>query len=501
MLARLPLKSAVVSVRGLARRLVLTTADAPLGEAPHLFVSVRLKLLLDAGLVDDAGKLAAMAGPTNDRELARLVADSLLFAGRAGDLCGALTDLRLKSSEPFWVELRAYCYAMAGDENALDLTHSVMNAENIRDPGFDTLLSELVEHGAQAPEVIQQPTSLDVFLCQVLHLPIDPSWSQYLGMPASVAAMRDGNNSPQQRFEAARDVAVSGAASAAELAAVADAQTFTPDDLERAASVAPTLPFFAGQALLRQAIQRTADAGVRRPLVFEAFRLADEAGLLPTAAELQGDAASAVKPSAQDRAQIPLITAALMLGGHAEAAARWYDVLDPKSDANKPLIHLLQAELDLVAPGSARDFEAQGALSWFAGQAEDKTPVGGEPTRPLALLVLGTFEAVGMALPQDAAKTLAVLKGREWPGRRPGTELFTRLAGASRTGRHKGDTVLSMLDFIGPGGPGDVAPDATVAFVKAMAKLDYADAARDLAVDALLLHRPPPPQPVSASAS
>jgi hypothetical protein len=145
---------------------------------------------------------------------------------------------------------------------------------------------------------------------------------------------------------------------------------------------------------------------------------------------------------------------------------------------------------------------AQSALSWFADQATAKAPIGGEPTRPLALLVLGTYDALGRPMPPAAAQALVVLKGHEWPGRRPGAEMFRRLGAAATNSRSRGDIVLSILDFIGASGPGDVAPDATVAFVNALAKMGYVDAAHDLAVDALLLYRPPPPPPpASASAS
>ena len=50
LLARLPLATPVPSVRRLARRLVLTKADAPVGEAPHAFQTVRVEALRDAGL-------------------------------------------------------------------------------------------------------------------------------------------------------------------------------------------------------------------------------------------------------------------------------------------------------------------------------------------------------------------------------------------------------------------------------------------------------------------
>ena len=44
-MTRLPLATPVRSVRNLARRLLLTTADAPEGQAPHSFQTVRLRAL------------------------------------------------------------------------------------------------------------------------------------------------------------------------------------------------------------------------------------------------------------------------------------------------------------------------------------------------------------------------------------------------------------------------------------------------------------------------
>jgi len=504
MLARLPLATPVESVRALARRLVLTTADAPLGDAPHRFLSVRLKLLLDAGLIDEAGKLAAMAGTPKDPELARLVADSLLYARRTADICGPGTGLRLDSSDPFWMELRAYCYAVAGDQNMLDLTRAVMRAQNTDDPAFEALLDAVISHQARAPGNMQEPTSLDVFLLQSLGSPIDPAWSQHLGLPASVAAMEDTADTPDQQLEAAEDVVRGGAATTAQLAAIADAQAFAPDQLADAAAVAPTLPFVAGQALIRQAVQQAPDIYVRKRLLFAAFVAAERAGLLPVAAALQGDAASTISLNPTDHAHAALIASALLLDGHPDAAARCAAAFDKDSDSDKAPLALLQAELDLAAPGPARDADAQSALAFFAAQATEKTPAGGEPTRPLALLVLGTYEALGKPVPPEAASAIAVLKSHEWPGRRPGADIFTRLAAATKDTGRRGDIILSILDFIGPGGPGDVAPDATVAFVRALERMGYDDAATDLAVDSLVLYRPPPPPPSpppSASAS
>jgi hypothetical protein len=449
-----------------------------------------LSALLAAGLVADAGALAAKAPPSTDPELARLVADSILLSGDAKDACGPQTGMRLSSSDTFWVELRAWCYASEGDSDMLELTRAVMKTDKIDASGFDALLDAAASH--QAPDVapVTEPTSLDVFLYRSLGVPIDPAWSQSLGLPAGMIVLNDTGDSPQQRLAAAEAIAPTGLAPPDALAGIADAQSFTPDELAGAEVAAGKMGFVAGQALLRQAARQAPDARVRKWLVYLAFSLADARGLLPVAATIQGSAASSIIPDKDDRPHMPLMTAALLLAGRAEAAARWYNTLDPKADADQPVVHLLQAELDLVEPTPARDFEAQGAYSWFTAQASEKSPIGGDATTAHALLVLGTADALGRTLPKGAAQALTVLQAHTWPGRRPGAEVFVRLASARKDGWRKGDALLSILDFLGSRGPADIAPDVTVAFVKALARMGYADAAQALASDALLLYRP-----------
>jgi hypothetical protein len=501
MLKRLPLATPDSSVHALARRLVLTTADEPLGDAPHAFLSVRLRALLNAGMLEDAAGLATKAAPKDDPELARLVADALLYAGHESEACGPATNLRLESGERFWVALRAFCYAAAGDAAALDLTRAVMKAQKLDDRSFETLLDDFVSHRAIAPGRIAGPSSLDVYLLQTAGLPVDPSWSQQLGTPINVIAMRDVKDAPDARLEAAGNAARVGAASPQELSSVVDLQTFSPDQLSGADAVAPTLPFLAGQALLRQAVRNETDPSIKKKLLLEALALAYGKNLVPLAAMLQGSAVSAIIPDRADRAHAALVASALMLSGHAEAAARWYDVLDLNSEGDKPLIHLLQVELNLIAPNPARAFGAQGALAWFAAQASGQAQAGSEQTLSFALLALGACNALQLPEPVEANAALAQLESQQLPGREPPADLLKHIAGAGKDGGQRGGAILDMLDFVGKDGPGDMTPGAIVAFVEALAQMGYNDAAHDLAVDALLLHRSAPVVAQSASAS
>ena len=489
MLKRAPLATPVASVRALGRQLVLTTADAPVGDAPAAFLSVRLRALLDAGMLRDAGALAAQATPKDDPELARLVADSILLAGRTSDVCGPATNTRLENSERFWIKLRAFCYAMAGDLGALDLTRAVLQAQKMDNRGFEMLLDDYVSHRNSVPARVSEPDSVDVFLLQKVALPVDPGWSQHMGMPLSVIAMRDTKNSAEERLEAAEEAAPAGAATVVDLAEVADAQIFTPEQLSSAESEASTLPFLAGQALLRQAARNASDPETKKTLLFEALALAEGKNLVPLVAQLQGSAASAIVPERADRGHAAAMISALMLGRRAEAAERWNDVLDLNAPQDRPLMHLVRIELNLISPNSARALEAQGALSWFVEQANAPQPDGGDETLSYALLALGTYDALDLVAPPETKAALAQLKSRHWQGRAPDQDVLSRLAAARHDGGDRAEAILSMLDFMGTDGPGDVAPDATVAFVAALAQMGLADAAHDLAVDALLMHR------------
>jgi hypothetical protein len=308
-------------------------------------------------------------------------------------------------------------------------------------------------------------------------------------VPVSVVAMRDAKDSATQRLDAAEDILHTGAVSAVDLAAICDAQIYSSDLLAKADATAPSLPFLAGQALIRQSVRSSTDTNVKKKLLFEALELADGNHLLPVAAQLQGSAASAVIPNREDRSHAALMSSALMLSGRADAAARWYDTLDPSSGADKRLIHLMQVELDLVAPDATRDLEAKGALSWFAAEIAEPQSAGGEAATSTAYLVLGICNALGSGVPPAAEAAITQIDSQHWPGREPGVEVMKRLDAARSDSGMRGEAVLSMLDFIGPDGPGNVAPDAIVAFVRSLEAFGYDHAARELAVDAILLRR------------
>ncbi len=181
LLGKLPLAPTAPSMLALGRTLLLTRAEAPTGDSPEAFLTVRLKKLLEAGYVEEAGAIAATAIVPDDPAFARVQADAILLSGRADAACSDATATRLTSDEPFWIELRAYCYAVAGDGAMYDLTRQVMDAQNLSDGAFDILLDDVRNGAKDAPKPIDNPTALHVFLTEQAGLPVDPAMRSKAG--------------------------------------------------------------------------------------------------------------------------------------------------------------------------------------------------------------------------------------------------------------------------------------------------------------------------------
>ncbi|HEX3808728.1 MAG TPA: hypothetical protein VHW02_03415 [Rhizomicrobium sp.] len=472
MLARIPAATPSSGVRALARRLLLTTADAPSGNIHRSILTIRLETLLNAGMVGEAGALAAQAQIKNDPDFARLQADALLYAGRADDACGALTQTRLTSAEPYWIELRAYCYAQSGDGAALDLTRSVMDSQGLDDKAFETLLSDVIAEKANDPGEIKDPTALDVFLMQKAGVPVNEAVASQLGVAARLAELHDAKNSIADRVAAASKLVRTGAVSSSDLMLLADAQKFSTDDLANAAVKSQGMYFVAGEALLAQAIKHEKDNGKRAQLVAAAFVLGEKKQVLALAAQMQGDAAATLIPDATMHDAAPLMARALMLAGKPQAAAAWIALLDPGKD--RMAASVLTATLDMIATDPARDAQAQAALHWLSRQTGD----------PRAALVLGVTDALGAPMPPEAHDAAA--NAGNLAGRRPAPVQMQRLNAALGDPQRRGEAVLIVLNVIGPSGPGDLAPDVTAALLRALVKLGLSDAARTIGIEALL---------------
>jgi len=489
-LSRIPIVTTDPVVRDLARRLLLTRADAPVGTSHKALVTIRLQKLLDGGLVNEAGALAAEAAVPNDPEFARVQAEALLYASRA-EVCSDMTNARLSSSELFWLELRAFCFARAGDAPAADLTRSIIEAEGTNDGGFATLIDDVEQGRAQSPGQFAHPSAVDIYMLQKLGLPVTTGIAAQLGTAANLIALRDPRNAPIERLSAAEHIVRTGAPEGVDLVAIADAQAFSSEQKEDALGHTQQLPFLMRQALIRQALALETRPAARVALVERADPTANEEGPFHVFAELQAPrlAPTPAQPSAERGAWVA--ARALILGNRADAAAQWLGLPE------NPLTAEAALALDLALSNPDNDSRAQSALAWFNAHATAET--GGWPAA--WALAAGIWQALGRSVPAEPlVPAPANVQGQTAPvpiplpfdGAKlePGT--VSKIDAAVADPSRRGEAILLVINSIGSRGPAHFAPEASIYFISTLKKLGLDDSARQLPIECLLLGPPRP---------
>src|SRR6185437_9635041 len=320
-----------------------TPSDAPAGAAKRALVTIRIEKLLQGGLIDDAGSLAAALHLDNDPDFTRVQAEALLYAGRDKDICGDLTATRLTSPDPFWLELRDYCFVASGDSASAELAHAALEGLGVKDPAFDVLVADALTGAKKPVPAIDHPTALHIFLMRKAGLVVTNAMAAKLGTVANMFAARDPRNPPADRLAAASRIAATGALGNAELLSILNTQVIPAQDLVRRAALLETRP------------------PAKTDLVLAALSAGGHPGRLPQTAALQGVVALAIKPAPTIAAGRPLIQRALVLIGKVDAASAWYAGAAEGED-----LEAFRVLADIAAPSAPRDAAAQAAYGWFA---------------------------------------------------------------------------------------------------------------------------------------
>lgn len=469
-------------LRDIARRLVLAKAEAPAGHAKRPLLATRIDILLQAGLIDEAAAMAAMAKLPKDAGFARIQANALLYAGRGEEACGTQTaEFRQSSGEKFWIELRAACAALAGDSAMSELTMAVLKAQG-GDPIFESLLIAATTGAMDKPFVsIPDATALHIFLLRRAGLPVTDMIAAAGGTPENLFAARDTRNAADVRLKAAERIVETGVLGPAELRVLLDAQIFTDSAIDGV----DKMPFLAGQARLRHAVLTEPQPSRKAFLLATAMNLAARKGKLALAAAIDADLIAALPPT-----KIPdaaLFARTLALAGDAKAFG-W-----PVESAP------LRAGLLLLSGNPADDARLKKLLDGFAEDlAAPLDPAKPDPLRDAKAKVLLTADALGR-LPPDLVKTVEPWRKVPWGGKRPSELTMDRIRNDALVPGKRGETLLRILDAVRTIGWRDLSPDAAAECVRLMRAFGFEDAAKAMARESLLLYvPPPPPAPVPA---
>jgi hypothetical protein len=121
----------------LARRVLLTPADPPSGDA-IVAARKRFEALGKMGAADELAIMAAGAGSSGaDVAIAQYAAQAELARGRRAEACARGRNANVGETIPtFLLRLRAYCAAVTGDRAAADLALELARAQNAADAWY-----------------------------------------------------------------------------------------------------------------------------------------------------------------------------------------------------------------------------------------------------------------------------------------------------------------------------------------------------------------------------
>jgi hypothetical protein len=179
----------------------------------------------------------------------------------------------------------------------------------------------------------------------------------------------------------------------------------------------------------------------------------------------------------------------LLLAGRPDAAARWYNILNPSLPQTADIVNQFELALALASPDSVDEAMTQMNLA----QSAVKASGGLDPATPAqisrATLTLGLYDALALQMPPEAKAAVESLVAQAGPGRRPAPALMQRIEHAAAT-KSKGELALTVITALGLQGTRDLAPDVIVRLVRALEQGGIDDAALALATEAMLLRSP-----------
>ena len=238
--------------------------------------------------------------------------------------------------------------------------------QGIADPAFVKLLDGMVSGKPMAPDTLRFPDSLHVMMLARLKLPMTAEIGTGLGLPGSLMAAGSAATAKAIRVAAAERALRAGVLPTPVLGEILDLASFTPQDLNGAPALARAEPLMNALARIRAALKVASTDEARAELVHTAFEIGEREGLLAQVAALYADEAAEIMPAPDWALWSDLMVRGLLLADRAEAAQRWFDILDRNAPGMGDTVDQLELALALAAPNARRNAGARRLLADMA---------------------------------------------------------------------------------------------------------------------------------------
>jgi hypothetical protein len=320
------------ALQNLVRRLLLTAAVVPTGDAgkPDL-LEERLNQLENQGDLPQLLDLMDRLPPDRmDSDHVKRLINGLLLTGDVNAACDQTANISQDDIEPYWIEVMGFCQLHGGHQAGGNLAVEMLQDKGGADPVYIQLMARL-SAGAVAvktPVNLDQLQKLDPLLFAMLQIagleiPVrfvakaSPLMVQAMAMVASLPI--------DMKLEAAEKAAFNGSLKPEKLAEIYGAVAFSPVDGDAAAL--GQAPGARGNAFLYQAALGAADMMTRGPLIEAIWGRAKASGTRALQAHVNAAMLSAIEPSVEALPYAGEITRLLVLAGKYERALVWYDFI------------------------------------------------------------------------------------------------------------------------------------------------------------------------------
>jgi hypothetical protein len=487
LLPRIPPVTPSRALQSLRKRLLLTTAQVPAGDpvAPT-FLGLRAERLAATGDYPSALELVALASPQMDDPALDVVrVEGALLSGNHQTACEVVERaLAAGRRSPYWVRRLSFCRVLDGDAERAVLTAAILRElPGEPDPLFDLLLAALAESSTLPIVATTDLTPLHFAMIRAARRAIPDSAAANADPAMLRAIATSANASIEARLRAGEAAEIAGVLAAESLGQIYASLAFSEAQRANVLSAALDMPRATANALLFQAAVGEVIPAAQAEALRTALRLSNPRthGMI---ARVNADRLAAISPDPDLMWFASDAGLALLHAGGTTGARAWFDVARQVVSDVEPNAAL--AILKLWAPlmMSVSDDPlptVPSALSdWWSGVVS----LDPAQAQNIGSMVLTTFEAVGLDVPDDAWDSFT---GVAVPVlvERPSVGALRSLETAAMAGRI-GETVLLSLVILGEAHPAEFDSDTVSRVIAALMAVGLVEDARALALEAIV---------------
>lgn len=483
LLRRLPVGTPSPATVRLMRRLLLSSAAAPRGEAePGRLLDERARMLWRMGDAKELLKLiAAVPADSRSEQLWRLDTEAQLLAGNTTAACqtaGIRTDV---DPNPLWQKMIGFCQALIGDADGASLTLALLVERGAETQPYKALLEALINGRTTGPK-IADPDPLDLAMLRAIGLA--PAMEAAAGddLPILVAMAQAGTFPEPLRLAAGERAVIAGLLPAQEIFPLyTRARPERPALSGRGGNSRAEAAATGFTALIHEALAAINAGGNRVERAVSLLEASRQRGDWLEATHMVLPWIVAADPSPGQLAVARAIVPALLVQGERARAEAWLDQLAAAAAAGDnaagTTLGALMPLARLARLGRAQNWNPDSLIEWW--QTEKAQP----GARLRAERLLAMLQATGDPVPESLWQTL--LGG---PAQMSATNIDAAfrvgLVRASRAGR-VGETVLLALVGLGADGPQALGTSSMEVTVEALRAVGLAADARAFALEAV----------------